>query len=569
MEIKPFENKKEMYLKENPESKIILFIAAKLFLSAFPGITKAPHWMASALHNAGYGSIVVDSLSHEKPLEIIERILEERNVGAVVVAGTMAPQLNSIEYLVKDIHQLICATTIPLIVGGWAAEKVHRLAQLIPEIDYWCYGDGLETIVLIARAVNGVNGATLDSIRELPGVQYHDKKTNIFVKNAKPQRMTGIEFSEINQNYGFDQVYTPYCLALQNQKWGIFENKKTAQLMLNIGCYNNCGFCTSGQNLGVIKLDRVSMNTQLDKLQEHGVEAIYCDQDNFATTGSEFLEFVSEFNSRKMVCGGQIRVDLLYTMLQKDPELLNKLAKLGLRYLFCGVESVVDGVIDAVDKIHNRNESKKQQAISSYQEQVQFVFQKMKEAGLPSSYFIIIGLPKKVNGEFVPTDLNDFIETVQTGLSAHVDYINVNILRLITGSAFSNADNPASRVISPYPGEEIDAAYFSNTGIEHYNIRRQVCPAILCFFEALNQNDTQPYSFIGEDGELIHKYVTALINEINDTIEKTSHITKMFVPDAVTENKLLFFDPSKGKYGQYILQPNDVWENSREKLGLV
>src|SRR3989338_6347519 len=121
--------------------------------------------------------------------------------------------------------------------------------------------------------------------------------------------------------------------------------------------------------------------------------------------------------------------------------------------MFFGVEHIMPEVLLAIGKFNGSLQSQQRQA-NEYADRVKAVFGNMHSVGLPSSYFVILGLPKarlskdgNVLIGFEPATFEEDRKVIEFGLNeCNPDYLNFNMLRFMPGSLA--ADAVSSRAFS-------------------------------------------------------------------------------------------------------------------------
>ena len=136
-------------------------------------------------------------------------------------------------------------------------------------------------------------------------------------------------------------------LAREN-RYPIFNNKNTAQVMACVGCVESCEFCFESASptlYGVPKLQQRNPENvlkELDLLKEQDYKAIFFDDSTFTQnphTTNRLMELMTE---RRKETGEYFEWGCQTTIRSVDPEqrqgLLKKMAEAGCTYVYFGLE---------------------------------------------------------------------------------------------------------------------------------------------------------------------------------------------------------------------------------------
>lgn len=138
-------------------------------------------------------------------------------------------------------------------------------------------------------------------------------------------------------------------------RFPIFNNKKTAQVMAGAGCKYSCAFCHESADhflYGVPKIvQRTAENValELNVRMEQGDEAVFFDDSTFTQNRrwlDEMLTLMEELKSRN----GFMEWGCQTTINDVDAEMLEKMGCLGCTYIYFGVESARPSV-EQVQKV--------------------------------------------------------------------------------------------------------------------------------------------------------------------------------------------------------------------------
>jgi len=512
----------------------IVLIGERLAHRSFSGANKALPVLASSLANAKYANVAQMDLEQSGvTVEGVARAAATADL--VVVAGAMTPQWGELDQTLSTLHRHLQSIdrSPPIIVGGYAAKGAEEVLRAQPAITALFDGEGEEGIIQIAEAVaKGHFRETMMSIRGLchidGGGKYH---------HSTAPRVRNI--SHIDQNYGL--LHNP---ARHNMSIFARPGKplKTAQLYTQRGCPWVCGFCNkSTENGRVVRLSEESLRSQLRKLREDGYTSVYLDVDTFTVNAEAAQREAAILHEEGFIWGSNTRIDCI------DRPLMRELVQHGCVYMFCGVEHIDVGVSIAVQKFNGALESQLRQA-RGYRDEVRRVYHDMATAGLVSSFFVILGLPKAVLDptgtrveSFRPTTLEEDVDCVRFGImDCDPDYFNFNLLRFMPGTvAADQPGNNAYACVRPSASAPITAGYFLPRLRATQRFRLNDNHGVYRLCESIGP--TQPTT-TAVDPERVHRTVAAAIEFINHKRSRGGKLTQLFVDEEVLGSGLVSID---------------------------
>ncbi|ARV62154.1 cobalamin ABC transporter substrate-binding protein [Nostocales cyanobacterium HT-58-2] len=535
----------------------IVLVGELLKYRSFNGANKALSVLASSLHNSGFTNVV--QLDLERPNLSIENVLSElTNADLVIFAGCMTPQWQEIDEHTKKVFdelQSLGRTNVPILVGGYATKGVEDIAQITPWITAFCEGEGEESIVEIAHVV--ARGAFYQDMPHLPGLCFVDRDGKICHSNPSDSKTSRFHrsiahrvsnFDDIDQNFGL--VHVPQIHNMDIFKSPDGRQLKTVQLFTQRGCAWRCGFCNkSNERNNVVRLSEKSLRRQLRQLKQRGFEAVYLDVDSFTVHENAARREAEILKQEGFVWGSNTRIDLI------DYEQMHYLVEHNCVYMFFGVEHTSLEVLLAIHKFNGSLQSQIKQA-QDYPAKVKRVFRDMARVGLPSSYFVILGLPKaKLNDSkreivgYEPTTFQDDINTIQFGLEkCNPDFLNLNILRFLPGSVAADIPaHPAYSCVRPTGEKPITAGYFLPRAAKHYNYSVSLNPGV---YRLCGVDKNQPIT-TAIDPERIYETMRCTMELINAKIDAGGKPTKLFIDRDLLAVGLV----NKDEKGRYAIAP--------------
>jgi anaerobic magnesium-protoporphyrin IX monomethyl ester cyclase len=467
----------------------------------------------------------------------------------------MTPQWQEIDEHTKQVFdylQSLGKKNVPILVGGYATKGVEDIAQITPWITAFCEGEGEESIVKIAHAVS--RGTFYQDMLHLPGLCFVDRdgkfcrstpsdgKTDWFHRSIAPRVSN---FDDIDQNFGL--VHVPQIHDMDIFKSQDGRQLKTAQLFTQRGCPWKCDFCnksTEGNN--VVRLSEESFRRQLTQLKQRGYEAVYLDVDSFTVHEDAARREAEILKQEGFVWGSNTRIDLI------DYEQMCYLVEHNCVYMFFGVEHTSLEVLLAVHKFNGSLQSQIKQA-QDYPAKVKRIFRDMDKAGLPSSYFVILGLPKaRLNDDktaivgYEPTTFEDDMSSIRFGLEeCDPDFLNLNMLRFMPGSVAADVpSHPAYSCVRPTGEKPITAGYFLPRAAKHYGYEVPENPGVYRLCESIGRN--QPTT-VAMNPQRIYETMRCTMDLINAKIDAGGKPTKLFIDRDLLAVGLVNTD-EKGRY---------------------
>jgi len=523
----------------------ILLVGEVLNHRSFNGANKALPVLASCLHNAGFTQVV--QLDLERPDISINDVLHEvTDADLVVFAGCMTPQLPEIDrntLMVSDRLRQLNRSHVPIIVGGYAAKAVADIVKITPWITAFADGEGEDMIIEIAKSVD--EGTFSQDKAQIQGLVFIDDKGKFHQSLAT--RVSN--FNDIDQNFGL--VHIPQIHDMNIFKSADGKQLKTAQLFTQKGCPWRCGFCNkSNESSQVFRLSGESFRRQLRQLKQQGYAAVYLDVDTFTVHDKAFRQEAEILHQEGFVWGSNTRID------QIDLEQMLYMVQHNCVYMFFGVEHTMPEVMLAVGKFNGSLQSQMKQALA-YPQQVEKVFQEMAKAGLPSSYFVILGLPKAKLGEssYEPTTFEDDMTTIRFGVEkCDPDFLNFNMLRFMPGSVAADVPNhPAYSCVRPSGGQPITASYFLPRATEYFGYQESENHGVYRLCESVGRN--QPTT-TAMNAVRVYETIHDTMQLINAKINAGGKATKLFLDRDLLVRSLVKQD----ELGRYTLAPLGEFE---------
>ncbi|WP_430912689.1 B12-binding domain-containing radical SAM protein [Methylobacterium sp. sgz302541] len=529
----------------------ILLIGEALRSRSFNGANKALPVLASALRNAGFRDVLqLDLERGDVTIEDVCRAAVRSDL--VAFAGCMSPQWPELDVSAARVCDALLQAgreDVPVIVGGYAAKGVEDIARASPWISAFFEGEGEDAMPRIAELVAA--GRFPEGRAEVQGLCYVAPDGR-FHRSTAPRVAN---FDAIDQGLGFVHVPAVHDMDIFRAPDG--RQLKSAQLFTQRGCPWRCGYCNkSTEGGGVARLGEASLRDQLESLRAQGFEAVYLDVDTFTVNRAAAEREARLLGESGLKWGSNTRIDMI------DAGMMQHFVAHGCDYMFFGVEHIDPGVGLAIGKF-NGSWSTQLRDAENYPSLVVRAFADMRAARLPSSYFIILGLPKAVLDEsgsrvvaYRPTDFEEDIAAIRFGIErCEPDYLNLNVLRFMPGSAAADAPHhPAYSCVRPSGAAPITAGYFLPRVAEArgYTVPRNHPVYRLCESVGLNQPTTTAL-----DPERVHRTVETTMRMVNAHPRASGRpAMRLFIERDLFEAKLVGRDEDD----RYWMAPLREWE---------
>ncbi|MDH6088028.1 B12-binding domain-containing radical SAM protein [Umezakia ovalisporum] len=533
---------------------------------SFNGANKALPVLASSLVNAGFSQVVQLDLER-RDLSFDDVLNETRNADLIVFAGCLTSQWPEID---EHSHKIFTELrksgkeNVPILVGGYATKGVADIARITPWITAFCDGEGEESIIEIAYAV--AKGTFYQQQKHLPGLCFinqdgnfhsvnldnHSDRENLVFHHAIAPRVNN--FDDIDQNFGLIHIPEIHDMDIFKSPEG--RQLKTAQIFTQRGCPWQCGFCNkSKESNNVVRLSEASFRRQLQQLKKRGYQAVYLDVDTFTVHELAAKQEAKILKEEGFVWGSNTRIDKI------NYEGIQYLVEHNCVYMFFGVEHTLPEVSLACHKFNGSTLSQIKQAFE-YPQKIIKVFEAMNLAGLPSSYFLILGLPKaKLNADqteilgYETTTLADDIQAIHFGIEkCNPDFLNFNVMRFMPGSIAADTIGDCSySCVRPSGKQPITAGYFLPRAVNHYDYPQSKEHSVYRLCESVSRY--QPIT-TAINPQRVYDTICFAMQLINAKIDAGGKATKLFIDRELLSLGLVTQD----KLGRYNIAPLSEFE---------
>ena len=386
---------------------------------------------------------------------------------------------------------------INIILGGpQVTGDPYGTLRLIPNVTCGVIGEGEIPFLKLLQA----NSYSDDTLSNINGLIYYNSSNELIITKSQ------------EQNPNIDEFGYP-----KREKYCLDSGKVTfSQLITGRGCMGRCAFCFEGSiehtNLRIRNID--SCLEEIDYLVEtYGAKYINIVDDTFILNRKRTEEFcnrlINKYNGNiKWYC--EARADIL----SKNIDILPLLKKAGLVKIQLGGESGCQEILDAYKK-------------GVTIEQLEFVTQKIVEAGIPYVYTnFIIGGAFETESTFDTT--LKFAKKLMRIAPGHVE-VSSSVFTPTPGSPMYN--NP----------EEYDLKI-----IDKKCIRGATCSFV--FAETMQLNQYKIWQLRNMfNNEIKKEYATLLDNISHEQLKNIFYLSSKFSIDTPWSNLL----KSKAHYRNY------------------
>jgi len=375
------------------------------------------------------------TIEQREPEVILREKLQEVNPDMVGITSTSPTHKNALDVakVVKEYRD------IPVIKGGTHETNANGMTiRNNSEIDYSVVGEGEETIVKLAdRISRGESAGGLEGVifRENDEVVDNGRRALISDLDTLPRPARDLFY--------LDERFNEYYSAK------LFRGKKSTSIMTSRGCPYSCSFCSSKVNWpGKIRPRSVeNVVEEIEELYSQGFRGFMFEDDMSLANKEWFLRFAEQTKGLGIEYSLQTRVDAI------DEETAKALSESGCKFMYFGIES---GVQEILDKCNKRITL----------EQAEKAFSTARKYGIRSMASIQFGLP----GEDFE-NLSTVRETIRTlNERLRPDEVAVSYTCLYPGSPLANQEGVTPEMYEHYTRTQADGQIYNKTAHGSYSI---------------------------------------------------------------------------------------------------
>jgi len=333
-----------------PSGVRLLFVSAPIygFAPTFVGAPTSLLWALSSLA-AKKSDLEIDEIYIYDPVtfspttttELVD-FLEKKRPVLVGIGNSSAAH-----YIALKMAAIVRSTLgpdVPILFGGahenvCAYETVEAHSDLV---DVSFAGDAEYGLLELVRIILEYGGKwrnellkKVELIKKAPGQGQ--------LCLARPGRKPVV--ISYSQPLILDQIpFIPRYLLEQSYNFGVFGGKPTAQVLTVRGCPFHCSFCSSHGQVRARSVENVL--TEVAALCQDGIEAIFFDDATFTFDAQRTQSLCRGLLTRGLDIewGCQTRVDKI------DAQLVHTMRAAGCSYIYFGIESFDQSVLDSIHK---------------------------------------------------------------------------------------------------------------------------------------------------------------------------------------------------------------------------
>jgi anaerobic magnesium-protoporphyrin IX monomethyl ester cyclase len=287
-------------------------------------------YIGRSLEDEGHSVELIDFFCEKNPIETLHKSLSSADAVGLSTYTSNYAETAYIAKIIKDSNP-----DLPIFIGGpHCTALLDKSMQDIPSADIGVVGDGEHAVKDVMKAIQGEK-----QLSEIPGVYYRE---NGIVKQGKPPEiikdLDTIPFPSrhLVDKYEYGKVYNIY-----------FSKPKFTAIATSRGCPFHCTFCTRNYLFKMYR--RRSVENVVEEFKEINGKfrsAIIVDDNFLADTkrAHEILDRLIELDINMELLIAGTRVDTA------ERELYKKMKKVGVKYLFYGIESGCQEVLDFYKK---------------------------------------------------------------------------------------------------------------------------------------------------------------------------------------------------------------------------
>jgi anaerobic magnesium-protoporphyrin IX monomethyl ester cyclase len=351
------------------------------------GTTKPPYTLAllgSLLRNEGHAVRLIDATAAQISIDaVIERLEREGFTPTLIVFPTTTPTLDADVRAMARLKQRFNAPIF--CYGPHASTTPAESMQRAPDVDGMLVGEPEEGVVQLASL------ESLEGLAEIPNLTWRSHG------QVTPHRAHGkFDAFQNTPAPAWDLLALEhYSLPMVNKPYVLVETSR--------GCPYSCDFCVAPIHQGH-KFRERSAKALVDEIEkfhrELGIDFFYLWGDTVTLNVKAFTAFCDELIARNLPIQwfGNARADNL-----TDPAFVHRLKRAGCWMLALGIETESEDIRKNMVKRLER-------------QKIQAAFKNMRDAGIKSFAFFILGYP----GE-TPTTLD---ATTKYAIELDPDFAN-------------------------------------------------------------------------------------------------------------------------------------------------
>lgn len=321
-------------------------------------------YVSAYVKRSGVANVYTINLNHHdgQEYDILAKYIKDNKIQLVGIGGLSGEyaDIARVVSYISDINQDI----IIQVGGGIMTADPEVTMQALPKVDYGIIGEGEKTSVELIEAI-----ASGHDVSSVDGIIYWDNDGKLKKTNQRD------EFDNLDELPFPDYKGFNYAEYLKCNPDLSDDGKKYSQVSIIGGrsCRYNCTFCfhPSGSKYRQRSLD--SIFSEIDYLvKNYDISYIALREELFATDNERVRQFCKRVEPYDFDWSIQLRIDSI------NQELVDMLKNTRCRYIFVGVESADDKVLQSMRKGITKT-------------QIEDALGMLKDAGLNSRSGVIFG----------------------------------------------------------------------------------------------------------------------------------------------------------------------------------
>ena len=327
--------------------------------------------LASILEQSGHEVKIIDAPAMEFSILQIKEILNKEQPEMIGVTATTPTVYDALE--IAESAKEVCPDSFTVLGGPHPSFLPIETLRECPALDAVCIGEGEETVIELAEAVEGRR-----ELSDVRGIAYRSKEGRVIRNPIRPLIKD------------LDSLPFPAWHLLPVDKYTVLGKKSViCHIMSSRGCPFQCIFCSSSLLFGKRYRAR-SAKSVVDEMEylvsEYNPESIEFSDDEFTLNRKRVEEICDEIKRRGIdvpwACSS--RVDTI------NKHLLQKMRRAGCFLIYYGIESASQRILNFIKK-------------GIRIEQIKRAVKWTREVGIKVLGSFIIGFPDETKEEIEKT----------------------------------------------------------------------------------------------------------------------------------------------------------------------
>lgn len=372
-------------------------------------------YLASAARGGGHDVEILDGLKEDLNLESLEKILKNKKYDAVGIQ-VFTCHIETVKKYIQVIKKVLPDAYI--IVGGpHPSASPKDIFDYFTDIHFAFWGEaeiGLKELLDFLKKFKPLNTKLSDYSLHLQIIR------GLIWKNGRETRVNEKGYIE-----DLDKINFPAWDLMKPNEYPLaphgafFKNYPIAPIIITRGCPYSCTYC-AGHLISGKKLRKRGIENVIQEIKiltdNYGIKEIHIEDDNFTFYPDLVKEFCEALKKNNIViswtCPNGVRLDTL------SKEILELMKSSGLYALSVGIESGSEKTLKEMKKSLTKEKIKEKLTL-------------IKESGLKSIGFFIIGYPTETK--------KDILETIDFSRELPLDRATFSIFKPFPGTEITNS----------------------------------------------------------------------------------------------------------------------------------